>query len=233
VVIDAVVFDMDGLILDTEPLYKQAWQSGCRELGYELTDGTYSTLVGRPTPACERVLLDTFGSLFPLDDFRGRWPARWRESATTDGIHTKPGLMPFLDFLRGRGIPTAVATSSEAVFTEFSLGRAGLLDAFQIVVTGDQIERGKPAPDIYLEAAKQLGVDPTRCVALEDSEAGAIAASSAGMFTLLVPDWVAPSVAARRAAHQVFASLVEAHAFLSARLDVTGSAGLSGGANGL
>jgi HAD superfamily hydrolase (TIGR01509 family) len=233
VIIDAVVFDMDGLMLDTEPLYKQAWQSGCRELGYELTDGTYTTLVGRPTAACEQVLLDTFGSLFPLDDFRARWPARWRQLAMTHGIHIKPGLVPFLDLLRSRRILTAVATSSEAAFAEFSLGRAGLLDAFQAVVTGDQIERGKPSPDIYLEAAKRLGVDPMRCAAIEDSEAGAIAASSAGMVTLLVPDWVAPSAAARRAAHHVFASLGEAHAFLSARLDVTGSAGLIRGGNGV
>ena len=61
--IEAVVFDMDGLMLDTEPLYKVAWQTGCRELGYDLTDSVYSTLVGRPTPACEQVLLRTFGGL--------------------------------------------------------------------------------------------------------------------------------------------------------------------------
>ena len=157
-VINAVVFDMDGLMLDTEPLYKQAWQSGCRELGYELTDGTYTTLVGRPTPACEKVLLDTFGSRFPLDAFRARWPERWRQSAATDGIHIKPGLMPLLDFLRSRGIPTAVATSSEAAFADFSLGRAGLLDAFQTVVTGGS-DRTREALARHLSG----GGPSTRC----------------------------------------------------------------------
>ena len=205
-------------MLDTEPFYKRAWQSGCSELGYDLSDVTYSTLVGRPTPACEQVLLDTFGSSFPLDAFRERWPSLWRLQAATDGIETKLGLLPFLAFLRSRGVPTAVATSSEAPFAEFSLGRAGLLGAFQAVVTGDQIERGKPAPDIYLEAARQLGIEPDRCVALEDSEAGAVAASTAGMLTLLVPDGRPPSSSARRAADHVFESLIEAHAFVATRL---------------
>jgi HAD superfamily hydrolase (TIGR01509 family) len=196
--VGAVVFDMDGLMLDTEPLYKVAWQSGCRELGYDLPDATYSTLVGRPTPACERVLLNALGADFPLGAFRERWPSIWQASAARDGIHPKPGLFPLLAFLRSRGIPTAVATSSETHFTEFSLSRAGLSGVFQAIVTGDQVERGKPAPDIYLAAAGLLGVAPDRCFALEDSEAGAVAASTAGMITLLVPDWVPASAVARR-----------------------------------
>ncbi len=223
--IEAVVFDMDGLMLDTEPLYKAAWQSGCRELGYELSDAVYSTLVGRPTPACEEVLLHTLGADFPLDLFRPRWPTLWREAAARDGIHLKRGLLPLLEFLRKREVPIAVATSSEAHFTDFSLGRAGLLGAFNAVVTGDQIAHGKPAPDIYLAAATQLGVAPHNCVALEDSEAGAVAAAAAGTVTLLVPDWVPPSPAARRAATQVFPSLVEAHAFIESQLRATESAG--------
>jgi HAD superfamily hydrolase (TIGR01509 family) len=216
--IEAVVFDMDGLMLDTEPLYKVAWQSGCNELGYDLDDVTYSTLVGRPTSACEQVLLQTFGPDFPLGLFRERWPVIWREKAASSGIQLKPGLLPLLAFLQRRGIPVAVATSSEAYFTEFSLSRAGLSDRFHTIVTGDQIERGKPAPDIYLAAAAKLGVAPERCIALEDSEAGAVAACAAAMITLLIPDWVPPSPAARRAATEIFPSLAEAHAFIEGRL---------------
>lgn len=223
--IEAVVFDMDGLMLDTEPIYKVAWQAGCRELGYELTDSTYSTLVGRPTPACEQVLLRTLGTDFPIDRFRTRWPSIWQDTVARDGIQQKPGLQPLLALLRSRRIPIAVATSSEAHFTELSLGWSGLTRAFDVVVTGDRIERGKPAPDIYLAAAAQLGVATERCVALEDSEAGPIAASSAGMITLLIPDWVPPTFTARQAATQVFPSLVEAHAFIESQLLSTETTG--------
>jgi beta-phosphoglucomutase-like phosphatase (HAD superfamily) len=94
-----------------------------------------------------------------------------------------------------------------------------LLHRFDVVVTGDLIARGKPAPDIYLAAAGQLGVAPHRCVALEDSEAGIVAASAAGMVAVLVPDWVPPSAVAQRAASQVFPSLVEARVFIEGWLD--------------
>jgi HAD superfamily hydrolase (TIGR01509 family) len=223
--IEAVVFDMDGLMLDTEPLYKTAWQSGCRELGYHLDDAIYRRLVGRPTIACEQVLLQSLGPEFPLERFRRLWPSIWQAEVSSRGIRQKPGLSALLELLRNRNVPRALATSSEADFTDISLEHAGLSSSFQAIVTGDQIERGKPAPDIYLAAAAKLGVPPQSCVALEDSEAGAVAASTAGMVTLLVPDWVAPTSIAVKAATEVFASLVEAHAYIEARLSTASSAG--------
>lgn len=208
--IAAIVFDMDGLMLDTEPLYKAAWQTASAELGYELDDPSYTTLVGRPTEDCERVLLRQFGSSFPLDRFRSRWPELWQAGAAAHGIRQKPGLIELLTFLEAQSLPVAVATSSEADYAAFSLRQAGLDGRFSIVVTGDQVAQGKPAPDIYLEAARRLGVPPAQCVALEDSEAGILAASAAGMIALLIPDWMPASAAAGRAAFRVLASLDEA-----------------------
>jgi beta-phosphoglucomutase-like phosphatase (HAD superfamily) len=138
---------MDGLMLDTEPIYKTAWQSGCRELGYDLDDVAYSRLVGRPTSACEQILLETLGPEFPLERFRQLWPSIWQAEVSSRGIRQKPGLAALLAFLRSRNVPTAVATSSELTFTEVSLSQANLSGFFQAIVTGDQIERGKPAPD--------------------------------------------------------------------------------------
>jgi beta-phosphoglucomutase-like phosphatase (HAD superfamily) len=114
-------------------------------------------------------------------------------------------------------LQVAVATSSEASYTEFTLQHAGLEGLFEIVVTGDEIARGKPAPDIYLEAARRLQVVPAACVALEDSEAGILAATRAGMRALLVPDSPGPSDLAVQAAFRVVASLHEGQ-FLIARL---------------
>ncbi len=183
-------------MLDTEPLYKVAWQTASAELGYKLDDPSYATLVGRQTEDCEQVLLEQFGSDFPLDRFRVRWPELWQAEVTANGIQQKPGLLEFLAFLDRQGLPVAVATSSETDYTVFSLRHAGLEGRFEVVVTGDQVARGKPAPDIYLEAARRLRVDPAECVALEDSEAGILAARGAGMIALLIPDWTSPSDAA-------------------------------------
>src|SRR5688572_17294916 len=185
--IAAVVFDMDGLMLDTEPTYKVAWQAASAELGYLLDDASYAKFVGRPTVDCEQGLIDRFGSAFPLDRFRTRWPDIWKADVAANGIHQKPGLLALLDLIESRGLPTAVATSSDADYAAFSLRAAGLEQRFRVIVTGDEVERGKPAPDIYLEAARRLRTEPARCLALEDSEAGILAASRAGMVALLIP----------------------------------------------
>ena len=205
--IRAVVFDMDGLMLDTEPIYKRAWQAASAELGHCLEEGFYATFVGRPNDDCERLLLERFGAEFPLERFRARWRELWDADATANGIQTKPGLPELLAVLDTLKIPFAIATSSEAAETAFCLRAAGLEGRFPVRVTRDQIVHGKPAPDIYLEAARRLRTDPAQCVALEDSEAGILSASRAGMVPLLIPDGTPPTVTASITAFRVLPSL--------------------------
>ncbi len=212
--IRGVVLDMDGLMLDTEPLYKASWQQAGAELGFDLDDQWYTVLYGRPNPDCERELIHRFGSDFPLSRFRMRWHELWQSAVDTRGIPTKRGLNALLSFVEEHALSSAVATSSDGTQTEVSLRSAGLLGRFDAVVTGDQIARGKPAPDIYLEAAVRLDLDPEECVALEDSDAGVFAANAAGMLTLCVPDMVPPSDAAKRAARCVLDSLDEARGWI-------------------
>ena len=213
--IEAVVCDMDGLMLDTEPLYKTAWQQALAELGHELDDASYLRFVGRSTQDCENDLASLLGATFPLETFRGRWPQLWRTCAHEQGIATKPGLTEFLAFVRAERLPMALATSSDADFTELSLGRAEIKEAFDVIVTGDQVAQPKPAPDIYLEAARRLGVEPRHCVALDDSDAGIMAASRAGMVSLLIPDLKQPTAEAAEAAFRVLHSLHEARELLA------------------
>jgi HAD superfamily hydrolase (TIGR01509 family) len=208
--VQAVVLDMDGLMIDTETIYKRAWQNAAAECGYTLDDDFYRTLIGQPNPACEAAVLDRFGLGFPLAEFRVRWSELWRADVENSGIPTKPGLAELLSFLDEHQLPTAVATSSDREYAAFSLRMAGLEGRFSEIVTGDQVANGKPAPDIYLESARRLGVPPQGCVAVEDSEAGVLAASAAGMITLMVPDLIAPSATARSAAFSVLTSLSEA-----------------------
>src|SRR5687768_10751500 len=124
--IKAIIFDMDGLMLDTEPLYKVAWQAASAELGYVLDDAFYARLVGRPTRDCEQEVVRQFGPAFSLDRFRVLWPERWQAEAAAKGIRQKPGLLQFLAFLERQRLPVAVATSSEADYAAFSLRHAGL-----------------------------------------------------------------------------------------------------------
>jgi beta-phosphoglucomutase-like phosphatase (HAD superfamily) len=208
--IQAVVLDMDGLMIDTESIYKRAWQNAAAEFGYILDDDFYWTLIGQPNPACEAAVLDRFGFEFPLAEFRVRWPELWRADVENSGIPTKTGLAELLSFLDEHRVPTAIATSSDREYATFSLQMAGLEGRFSEIVTGDQVVNGKPAPDIYLESARRLGVSPQQCVAIEDSDAGVLAASAAGMITLMVPDLIAPSAKARSAAFSVLTSLSEA-----------------------
>ena len=217
--IKAVVFDMDGLLLDTEALYKQAWQQAASDLGFELDDDAYAMLVGRPNHACEAELRRRFGAEFPMPSFRTCWSDLWREAVETRGIPAKPGLEPLLALVEARGMPRAIATSSDAHYTELSLRKAGLAGRFAIIVTGDQVTCGKPAPDIYLEAARRVGHAPADCLAFEDSDAGVLAATSAGMTTICVPDIKSPSAATVRAAYRVIPSLESALDLMAALVE--------------
>jgi beta-phosphoglucomutase len=218
--VSAVIFDMDGLMVDTEPLYQRAWQQSATEFGYDLDDTLYSTFVGRPTPACEAIIVKRFGAAFPLERFRERWPALWRTQVEHNGIQTKAGLQEILSLVEGHRLPMAVATSSEAEYVDVTLRRAGLENRFTVMVTGDEVARGKPEPDIYLEAARKLGVPPSDCVALEDSEAGIVAIQRAGMTGLLVPHWPA-SPRAAQSAFRVVETLYEARDVLASLINAS------------
>lgn len=205
----AVVFDMDGLMIDTEPLYKYSFQKTAAGLGFDFEDSFFFRLVGRPDSSCKKMIRDYFGPKFPMEDFWSRWPVVWRSMAESDGIDQKNGLSELLAYLKEQNVPVAIATSSHRDQMSFSLRVSGLSHSFDAVVTGDEIAQGKPAPDIYLEAAKRLGVSPSSCVALEDSENGLISAWKAGMYTIMVPDLKVPSDEVRTMAHHVADSLHE------------------------
>jgi HAD superfamily hydrolase (TIGR01509 family) len=215
--LQAVVFDMDGLMLDTERIYHSAFQAAGADLGYDFDEQLLLSTTGRTIPDCYWLIVEHFGPAFPLAVFEERWPHRWREEIARHGIPQKPGLIELLDWLDERQIPKAVATSTAWEDARFTLQSGGIAGRFALLVTGDQISNGKPAPDIYLLAAARLGIDPTRCAALEDSEAGVLAAATAGMTTIMVPDTQIPSPAVATRAALVAPSLHEAKHWLAAR----------------
>lgn len=212
----AVIFDMDGLMLDTERIYQIAWRSAGQALGYHLSDELLHSTTGRPAHDCYQLLLDDQGVDFPLDQFKSTSSLHWENHITTHGILCKPGLAELLDLLDEYKIPRAVATSTGYTKALFSLRAGGIDHRFQNIVAGDQVPNGKPAPDIFLAAAHKLGIEPQACIALEDSEAGVIAASTAGMHTIMVPDIKQPSAAVAARAYRVFPSLHDVCTLLTA-----------------
>ena len=188
----AVIFDMDGTILDTESVFKTIVFEVCTELGFEMTDAVHGSMVGGSHEHTNKLLIESYGVSFPyaLFDERCRFIMRERSHG---GVPVKPGAREFIGELRERGIPTAVATSSRQPHAQHHLSAAGLLDMFETIVTRDDVTHPKPHPEPYLTAARRLGVDPLNCLALEDSHSGVRAAHAAGMQTIMVPDLIHPN----------------------------------------
>ena len=142
-----------------------------------------------------------------LKKFRVSWFKNWRKLAVSDGIILKPGLAQLLKWLNSKKIPIAVATSSNSEILNLCLEISKLGRNFKATVNGEEIKKGKPNPDIYLKAAKRIGLKPAECIAVEDSEAGAEAALAAGMLVFIVPDHQMPSPEVRKRAYRVVPSL--------------------------
>lgn len=203
----AVLFDMDGLMFDTETLAFRAWSRALAEHGLEMRASHYSRLIGRNMADARLILLDAYGPDTPVDALDA---ARFRyASAEVEerGVPMKPGLVALLDALDGLGIPRAMATSTGRERATGLLDRAGLTRRFHAIVCGDDITRGKPAPDIFLAAARRLNAPPATCLVLEDSEPGVRAAHAAQMKAVLVPDLAPIAPDARALAWRVVAEL--------------------------
>lgn len=208
----AVIFDMDGLMLDSETVCRAVWQRAIAEQGFALSDAMYLDFVGRRTADCEGMMEARFGPGFARPTFQARAADLWHAHVRAHGLAHKPGLHELLATLERLGIPKAVATSTVRAEALVSLG--ALFGRFAALAAGDEVRNGKPAPDIFLLAAERVGADPARCLALEDSEAGTIAATAAGMAAIIVPDLKQPSPAVAARALAVLPSLHEVTALL-------------------
>lgn len=211
-----VIFDMDGLLLDTERLFKRAYQRAAKKHGIELEDAVYDQMIGLRSDASQRVLREQLGPTAPsaaiIEGARHFYYMQIEE----EGIPLRPGVPEFFDYMEELGFPMAVATSTHHELAMIKLRVVGLIDRVVGVVSGDQVERGKPEPDIYLEAARLIGLPPEDCLALEDSPPGVVAARKAGCVTTMVPDLQAPNAVTRSMANFIYDSLFDVMAALKA-----------------
>ncbi|MFO1081515.1 MAG: HAD family phosphatase [Reyranellaceae bacterium] len=215
--VEAALFDMDGLLLDTEALYIRAMQAAAGSLGRDMPLALCHAMVGVPAYECNQLIEDHYGEGFSIAEFRQHFSVHIR-GLMDSGIPVKPGAIELLDFLAARGLPLAVATSAERKTAEHHLSKAGLLARFQAIATRNDVERAKPHPDIYLEAARRLGVAPERCLAFEDSDIGLSAAHAAGTMAFMVPDFLEPRPESRTRCLQVLSDLHAARALLQHHL---------------
>ena len=198
-------------MIDTERLALKAWQLAGADFGFPISDDIFITMVGRNRRDSDCILVEIFGSDFPIDAVRKRrrtYVDGWIDEGK---LTVKSGLLELLGFLGEISIPKAVATSTEYERAIHKLSLTNLLDYFPVVIAGDQIEKGKPAPDIFLAAAARLDILPESCLVLEDSDAGIQAAYNAGMTPVMIPDMKPPSEKSLAFAHRIFGGLEEFH----------------------
>jgi len=215
--IEAVLFDMDGLLIDTEAVYIEAYRAAAETLGIEMPLALCHAMIGVPSRECDAMIQDHFGPDFRLDRFERHFRDH-AERRMAEQVPVKPGAVELLEFLRGRALPLAIATSSRPTTVDRHLGRAGLRHHFAAIATRYDVERPKPQPDVYLEAARRLGVAAERCIAFEDSNVGLAAAHAAGTMAIMVPDIVAPTEESRAKCLTVVPDLHVALKLLQAEL---------------
>lgn len=186
--VKAVLFDMDGVLIDTEKWLNKYWCQAAREAGFDMTSEHALAIRSLAGKYAAPYLQEIFGPSFSYWTIRDRRKELMKEHIAQHGIDKKHGVDEILDYLRANGIRTAVATATDPVRAKAYLSQIGIYDKFDKVICATMVENGKPKPDIYLYACEQLGEKPEDCIAIEDSPNGVKSASSAGLRTIMVPD---------------------------------------------
>ena len=216
-IVRAVIFDMDGLLIDSERAVLECWRDTAAELSMQVNDALWLSMVGLHEAGCAELLDEALG---PAQAGRLTLECHRRyDRLVASGLPLKSGARGLLQDLSARRIPMAVATSTRGARARLKLARSGIDHYFSHVVTSSDVAHAKPAPDLYLLAAERLGIPTHECIALEDSEFGVRAASAAGIRVIQIPDLV-PASALSRSLAEVAPDIEGARPLLEAWLQV-------------
>lgn len=211
----AIIFDMDGVLFDTEKLCRDSWIMLAQEQGIVDMEEVFLQCVGRNLNDTRTLILNHYGQDFPYDTFRQRASAWFWEQVEKDGVPVKTGVYELLNYLKEEGYGIGLASSSRRESVIRHLTSTGILEYFSVIVTGDMVEHSKPQPDIYLLACEEMKVAPQDAYAIEDSFNGIRAAYAAGMKPIMVPDLISPDEEMEELSFGIFENLLEVKHFLS------------------
>ncbi|RBW46494.1 HAD family phosphatase [Psychromonas sp. B3M02] len=203
----AAIFDMDGLLLDTERVCMQAFEQACQQLSLPFVKSAYLKIIGRNAQGIEQAIMEHYAQYIDYAPLRKAWMDGYWPIVETQAIPVKAGVVALLDWLKARSIPVAVATSTHQQLARTKLKLSGLDHYFEHISSGCEVSNSKPHPEIFLLAAQRLNIAPQNCLAFEDSSNGVISALAAEMTVYQVPDLVIPDEQIIGLGHNIKASL--------------------------
>lgn len=212
--IEAVIFDMDGLIFDTERISYKAWKTVCEKEGYEIEEDFYTSLIGRNFKGFSVIMREHYGKEMPLERIYEEKIKLMTDEIDTHGVPLKRGVHELLDYLNRENYKVAIATSTVRERASKMLNSVGVLDKADYLICGDDVTNSKPDPEIFLKAAENLGVKPEKCIVLEDSGTGIEAAFNAGMKGINIPDMKMPDEDMKKKAFKIFDNLLDVKDYL-------------------
>lgn len=190
--IKAIIFDMDGLMIDSERVTFECYQEILKGMNLTMDEEFYKTLLGKPLKGIYQRFYDVYGNDFPIEDVIKDVHALMAKRFETEGVPIKTGLKSLLEYLKGNNYKTIVATSSNRDRVDTILSQAQITDYFDDSICGDEVTKGKPNPEVFLKSCQKLGVNVDEAIVLEDSEAGIQASYDAGIKVICIPDMKYP-----------------------------------------
>lgn len=213
----AIIFDMDGLMIDSERMTWKGYRKFCSEAGYTMELPFYKKMLGHPMKDIRKMMIEEFGEQFPLEEIISKVHADLERQFREEGVPKKPGLDEILEYGKESGYKMLVATSSDRNRVEKILKYAEIEVYFDDIICGDEVENGKPDPEVFINSCKKLHVSPAEAYVIEDSEMGVLAASRAGIDVICVPDMKEPEEKYRQLAFSVVKDLKEAKDLITAQ----------------
>lgn len=213
--IKGVLFDMDGVIFDTEKAYLDTWTKVFKSYGYDLKRETYISIMGTGRDNAVKTFKEAFGHNIPMEDMYRDKDRILKEIIESGRVPLKQGVVEILTYLRENNVKTALATSARMWRAETQLNMAGIKDMFDKITCGDEIKNLKPNPDIFLKSAEKLGLNPDECIVIEDSPSGIQAAFNAGMYGIHVEDLKEADETIKKYCRANFRNLIEIKQYIA------------------